>query len=84
VTVCFAWKRAFLRVFWKHAVPVIDPNTLPKDVDTLRKIVVDLCEQLSHESSEKDKYRSLLRELLDAVRSKNSSMLMLSTLVSRR
>jgi hypothetical protein len=51
-----------LRVFWKHAVPVIDPNTLPKDVDTLRKIVVDLCEQLSHESSEKDKYRSLLRD----------------------
>jgi transposase len=64
-----------LRVFWKHAVPVIDPNTLPKDVDTLRKIVVDLCEQLSHESSEKDKYRGLLRELLDAQRNRKSEQL---------
>lgn len=56
-------------------MPVIDPNTLPKDVDTLRKIVVDLCEQLSHESSEKDKYRSLLRELLDAQRNRKSEQL---------
>jgi transposase len=56
-------------------VAVIDPNTLPKDVDTLRKIVVDLCEQLSHESSEKDKYRSLLRELLDAQRNRKSEQL---------
>ena len=42
----------------KADVPPIDPNTLPKDIDVLHKIVVDLCEQLRHESSEKDKYRS--------------------------
>ena len=56
-------------------MPPIDPNTLPKDVDRLRKIVLDLCEQLRHESSEKDKYRSLLRELLDAQRSRKSEQL---------
>lgn len=56
-------------------VPPIDPNTLPKDVDLLRKIVVDLCAQLRHESSEKDKYRSLLRELLDAQRNRKSEQL---------
>jgi transposase len=64
-----------LRVFWKHTVPPIDPNSLPKDADVLRKIVVDLCEQLRHESSEKDKYRSLLRELLDAQRNRKSEQL---------
>jgi hypothetical protein len=53
-------------------VPPIDPNTLPKDAEVLRKIVLDLCEQLRHESSEKDKYRSLLRELLDAQRNRKS------------
>ena len=56
-------------------MPPIDPNTLPKDVDVLHKIVVDLCEQLRHESSEKDKYRSLLRELLDAQRNRKSEQL---------
>jgi hypothetical protein len=56
-------------------VPPIDPNTLPRDVDVLRKIVVDLCEQLRHESSEKDQYRSLLRELLDAQRNRQSEQL---------
>jgi transposase len=56
-------------------VPPIDPNTLPKDADVLRKIVLDLCEQLRHESSEKDKYRSLLRELLDAQRNRKSEQL---------
>ena len=56
----------------KADVPPIDPNTLPKDIDVLHKIVVDLCEQLRHESSEKDKYRSLLRELLDAQRNRKS------------
>jgi hypothetical protein len=44
-------------------------------VDVLHKIVVDLCEQLRHESSEKDKYRSLLRELLDAQRNRKSEQL---------
>ena len=58
-----------------HTVPPIDPNTLPKDVDALRKIVVDLCAQLRHESSEKDKYRSLLREILEAQRNRKSEQL---------
>ena len=56
-------------------MPAIDPNTLPKDVESLRKIVVDLCEQLRHESSEKDKFRSLLRELLEAQRTRKSEQL---------
>jgi len=56
-------------------VPPIDPHTLPKDVDALQKIVVDLCEQLQHESAEKDKYRSLLRELLEAQRNRKSEQL---------
>jgi hypothetical protein len=56
-------------------VPPIDPNSLPKDAAVLRKIVLDLCEQLRHESSEKDKYRSLLRELLDAQRNRKSEQL---------
>jgi hypothetical protein len=56
-------------------VPPIDSHTLPKDVDRLRKIVLDLGEQLRHESSEKDQYRSLLRELLDAQRSHKSEQL---------
>jgi len=54
---------------------VIDPNTLPKDIDVLQKIVLDLCDQLKHESAEKDKYRSLLRELLDAQRNRKSEQL---------
>ena len=56
-------------------MPPIDPNTLPNDVDLLQKIVVDLCEQLQHESAEKDKYRSLLRELLEAQRNRKSEQL---------
>ena len=56
-------------------MPVIDPSALPNDLDALRKIVVDLCEQLKHESSEKDKYRSLLREVLEAQRNRKSEQL---------
>lgn len=56
-------------------MPPLDPNTLPKDIDVLQKIVLDLCEQLQHESAEKDKYRSLLRELLDAQRNRKSEQL---------
>jgi len=56
-------------------VPPIDLHTLPKDVDVLQQIVVDLCEQLQHESAEKDKYRSLLRELLEAQRNRKSEQL---------
>jgi hypothetical protein len=54
---------------------VIDPNALPKDVDLLHKIVVELCERLKHETTEKDKYRSLLRELLEAQRNRKSEQL---------
>ena len=56
-------------------MPAIDPNTLPKDVESLRKIIVDLCGQLQHESSERDKLRSLLRELLEAQRTRKSEQL---------
>jgi hypothetical protein len=35
-------------------------------------IVLELCEKLRHESAEKDKYRSLLRELLEAQRNRKS------------
>ena len=53
----------------------IDPNTLPQDIHSLRKIVLDLCEQLQHESAEKDKYRGLLQELLEAQRNRKSEQL---------
>jgi transposase len=56
-------------------VPPIDLNTLPTDAEVLRKIVMDLCEQLRHESAEKDKYRSLLREILEAQRNRKSERL---------
>jgi len=56
-------------------VPSLDPNTLPKDVQVLHRIVLDLCEQLRHESTEKDKYRSLLRELLEAQHNRKSEQL---------
>jgi transposase len=56
-------------------VSAIDPNSLPKDIDLLQKIVVELCERLQHESSEKNKYRSLLRELLEAQRNRKSEQL---------
>jgi transposase len=56
-------------------VPAIDPNSLPNDIDLLQKLVVELCERLQQESSEKHKYRSLLRELLDAQRNRKSEQL---------
>jgi transposase len=68
-------KRHFCGYAESTSVPPIDPNTLPKDIDMLRKIVLDLCEQLRHESSEKDKYRSLLRELIEAQRNRKSEQL---------
>jgi hypothetical protein len=75
LSVVFSWKSVSLPVFWSHPVAAIDPDSLPKDVDILQKIVVDLCEQLRHESSEKNKYRSLLRELLDAQHNRKSEQL---------
>ena len=56
-------------------MPPIDPNALPKDIDLLHQIVVELCERLKHETSEKDKYRSLLKELLEAQRNRKSEQL---------
>ena len=52
----------------------IDPNSLPKDAETLQKIVVDLAEQLDR-AAEQNKYQSLLRELLDAQRNRKSEQL---------
>jgi transposase len=53
----------------------IDPNSLPRDAETLRKIVVDLAEQLDRSLVEQNKYQSLLRELLEAQRSRKSEQL---------
>src|ERR687886_1275177 len=53
----------------------IDPNSLPRDADTLRKIVVDLAEQLDRSLAEQNKYQNLLRELLEAERSRKSEQL---------
>jgi hypothetical protein len=54
----------------------IDPNSLPRDAETLRKIVVDLAEQLDRSLAEQNKYQSLLRELLEAQRSRKSEQLL--------
>jgi transposase len=53
----------------------IDPNSLPRDSETLRKIVVDLVEQLDRSLAEQNKYQSLLRELLEAQRNRKSEQL---------
>jgi hypothetical protein len=53
----------------------IDPNSLPRDAETLRKIVVDLAEQLDRSLAEQNKYQSLLRELLEAQRNRKSERL---------
>jgi hypothetical protein len=53
----------------------LDPHSLPKDADTLKKIIVDLAEQLDRESSEKNKYAEMIRELLEAQRARKSEKL---------
>ena len=53
----------------------IDPNSLPRDAETLRKIVVDLAEQLDRSLVEQNKYQTLLRELLEAQRNRKSEQL---------
>lgn len=53
----------------------IDPNSLPRDAETLRKIVVDLAEQLDRSQAEQNKYQTLLRELLEAQRNRKSEQL---------
>ena len=57
----------------------LDPKTLPEDAETLRKIVVDLAGQLDRESAEKNKYRDLIRELLEAQRTRKSEQLSKTT-----
>jgi hypothetical protein len=53
----------------------IDPNQLPQDADALRKMVVDLADQLDRAFAEQHKYQSLLRELLEAQRNRKSEQL---------
>jgi transposase len=53
----------------------IDPKSLPRDAETLQKIVVDLAEQLDRSLAEQNKYQSLLRELLEAQRNRKSEQL---------
>ena len=53
----------------------IDPNSLPRDSETLRRIVVDLAAQLDRSLAEQNKYQSLLRELLEAQRNRKSEQL---------
>jgi transposase len=53
----------------------IDPKHLPDDPKTLQQMVLDLMAQLDREFSERSKVESLLRELLDAKRSRSSEQL---------
>jgi transposase len=53
----------------------LDPDSLPRDAETLRKIVVDLAKQLDRSLAEQNKYQSLLRELLEAQRNRKSEQL---------
>jgi transposase len=52
-----------------------DPKHLPEDPQVLRQIVLDLMAQLDRESTERNKIEALLRELLDARRSRKSEQL---------
>jgi hypothetical protein len=56
------------------AVP-IDPNSLPNDPNALQKIVPNLAGPLDRAFAEQEKYRSLLRELLEAQRERKSEQL---------
>jgi transposase len=53
----------------------IDPKHLPEDLKVLQQMVLDLMAQLDHESTERSKIESLLRELLDAKRNRKSEQL---------
>ena len=53
----------------------LDPKQLPRDVNTLQKIILDLAEQLDRSLEEQNKYQSLLRELLEAQRNRKSERL---------
>jgi transposase len=53
----------------------IDPKYLPEDPKVLQQMVLDLMAQLDRESAERGKIETLLRELLDAKRSRKSEQL---------
>lgn len=53
----------------------IDPKHLPEDPKVLQQMVLDLMTQLDRESAERTKIETLLRELLDAKRSRKSEQL---------
>jgi transposase len=53
----------------------IDPKHLPEDPRVLQQMVLDLMAQLDRESTERTKIETLLRELLDARRSRKSEQL---------
>jgi len=53
----------------------IDPKHLPEDPQVLQQMVLDLMAQLDREFTERSKIESLLRELLDAKRSRKSEQL---------
>ncbi len=53
----------------------IDPQHLPEDPQILQRMVLDLMAQLDRESAERSKIQNLLRELLDAKRTRKSEQL---------
>ena len=53
----------------------IDPKHLPEDPQVLQRMVLDLMAQLDRESAERGKIQNLLRELLDAKRTRKSEQL---------
>ena len=63
-----------MTLYYYLLVP-IDLKQLPRDVETLHKIVLDLAEQLDRSLAEQNKYQNLLRELLEAQRSRKSEQL---------
>jgi transposase len=53
----------------------LDPKHLPEDPKVLQQMVLDLMAQLDREFTERSKIETLLRELLDAKRSRKSEQL---------
>lgn len=53
----------------------IDPKHLPEEPEVLQQMVLDLMAQLDREFTERSKIEGLLRELLDAKRSRKSEQL---------
>ena len=53
----------------------IDPKYLPEDPKVLQQMVLDLMAQLDRQSAERTKIETLLRELLEAKRSRKSEQL---------